>query len=182
MKNLDNTPFEPPGTMEYLAKALRILLLHRPTMAHVARDSNALRVGLALTACGGALSVLTSADLKTFVFFGLYAVAVLFLFAGFIHLLAGYSRGKEEYLGFVRICALSSMIDCLAVIPTVGALIAALWGIAVAVAATEEVYGLTRGRAVLCTLAAVFILWFFTILLAGGPLASFYPLEETSGL
>lgn len=173
MKNDDKLPVVPSGDFHYFRKAFEILLLNRATMEDIATDPHALRFGLAIAACGGALSVLPRANLKMFVFFGCYAVAAIFLFAGFLHVMAGYTKGKEHYMGLVRISAFASIIDGLAAIPVL-ALVITIWGMVVSVVATGEIYEISKGKAALYVLLSVAALWAMTLVLLTGPFGSFY--------
>jgi hypothetical protein len=173
VKKADKQPIEPFGNFHYFRKAFEILMLNRSTMQEIATDARALRFGLAVAACGGALSVLPRADFKMFLFFGCYSVAAIFLFAGFIHILAGYTKGKEHYMALIRISALASIADGLAAIPVL-ALLITLWGIVVSVVATEEIYEISKGKSCLYVLLSVAALWTITLLLLTGPFGSFY--------
>jgi hypothetical protein len=166
-------PLEPAGTFYYLRLAVEIVKLNRQAMGKVVGDEKALIFGLAITAVGAALTVVSHADVLGLFVFALVAIVTLFLFAGFVHLLAGYSKGKEEFLGLVRITALSGILDWLAVIPLTAVLVT-IWGLVVAIVATRQVYGVSKGRAVLFVFLSVSALWAISFVLFSGPLGTLY--------
>ena len=173
MQFQNDPQLEPAGALYYFKKALEVVKLNRLAMAEVARDENAIRFGLVVTAAGGALAMLPHAGLAGILVSGLYSLAALFLFAGFVHLFAGYSKGKEEFVGFVRIVALTGIIDWLAVIPMAG-LFAAIWSLVVAILAAQEVYQMAGGKATICILFAASALWIISLILFAGPLGFLY--------
>ena len=179
MPETDNEPLHPPRNFEYIQKAFQILFLNRSTMADVGTDPKALGFALVLAACGGALSVIPHTNWKAFLFFSFYAVVSLFLFSGFVHILAGYTKGKEHYMGLVRISGFASIIDGLAAFPVL-AIPVTIWGVTVAVVATQEIYGLSKGKAILYVLLSLSALWVVTILLLTGPFGYFYPPMDTT--
>ena len=168
---------EPVGALYYFKKAVEVVKLNRAAMSDVAGDVNAIRFGLVVTAIGGGLSVLSFASPGGLVVAAIYSVAALFLFSGFVHLTAGYSKGKEEFMGFVRILALSGIIDWIAIIPLLG-LFATVWSIVVAIHAAQQVYDLTKAKATICIILSVSALWLITTMLFTGPLGFLY---ETPG-
>jgi hypothetical protein len=173
MQDQGDPQFEPAGTFHYFRKAVEVVKLDRAAMAEVAQDSNSIRFGIAVTAIGGVLAVLPDANLIGIAVAALYSVAALLVFAGFVHIIAGYSMGKEKFLGLVRIIALSGIIDWLAIIPLAG-LFAAIWSVVIAVVATRHVYHLASGKAILCVLVSASALWLITATLFAGPLGSLY--------
>jgi hypothetical protein len=173
MESKHPVQFEPAGSFYYLKKAIEVVKLNRQVMEEIAGDNNALRFGLAITAIGGSLTVISHTDTEGLIVFALFAVGALFLFAGFVHLLAGYSKGKEEYMGFVRITALTGILDWLAVVPFT-ALFVTIWSVVVAVVATQEVYKVTKGKAILLVLLSASALWTIALVLFSGPLGFLY--------
>jgi hypothetical protein len=161
------------GLPYYAKLAIDTVRLNRRAMAVAAGDSGALRFGLVATALGGGFSVLFYTGWEGVVLFSLFSVGSIFLFSAFVHLFAGYTKGKTEFVGFMRIVALSGIIDWLAVIPF-AALIVTLWSIAIAVVGVQEVYGLNKGRAVFCVMMAACALWIITLILFSGPLGQWY--------
>ena len=137
MQSQNYPQFEPAGTLHYFKKAVDVVRLNRSAMAEVASDGNAIRFGLVITAIGGGLSVLPYTNLEGLFVAALYSLVALFLFAGFVHLIAGRLKGKEEFMGFVRIVALSSIIEWVAVIPQ-AAIFATIWSVVVAIVATRK--------------------------------------------
>lgn len=173
MQDKNQHQFDPRGTLHYFKKALDVVKLDRVAMAEVAQDGNAMRFGLAVTAAGGALAVLRNTNFAGIAVAALYSVAALFLFATLVHLVAGYSKDKEQFLGLVRIMALSGIIDCAALIPLLG-LFATVWSVVIAVVAAQEVYQLTKGRATACVILSVSAVWLITLTLFAGLLGSLY--------
>ncbi|HID28534.1 MAG TPA: hypothetical protein EYP19_00855, partial [Desulfobacterales bacterium] len=143
MQSQSTGQFEPAGIRDYFKKAVGVVKLDQTAMAHVAGDPNALRFGIAVTAIGGALAFLPSKTLAGVLVGAFFSILVLFLFAGFVHLFCGYSKGKQEFMGFVRIIGLSGIIDWAVIIPFAGLAIT-VWSVVISILATEEVYHLSR--------------------------------------
>ena len=173
MQDQKHVQFEPAGTLHYFRKAVEVIKLDRLAMAEVATDSKAIRFGLAVTAIGGALAVFPHSNFTGLAVAALYSMAALFLFAGFVHLIAGYSKGKEQYMGFVRIMALSGIIDWAVVIPLAG-LFATIWSLVIAVSATRQLYHQGAGKATFCVLLSASALWLITLVIFAGPLGFLY--------
>jgi hypothetical protein len=169
----DKPPPEEFGVRYYLTLAMETVRLNRDAMAVAAADTGALPFGLAATVLGNAFSVLFYTDWRGIVFFSLFSLAAVFLFVAFAHLFAGYTKGKAEFMGLLRIVALSGIIDWLAAIPF-AALVVTVWSIAIAVVGVQEVYRLTKGRAVFCVLLSACALWIITAVLFSGPLGEWY--------
>ena len=165
--------FEPAGFFDYFKKAIEVVKLNRLVMKEIAHDKHALKFGLAVTAIGGSLTVISHTKMEGLVVFALFAIGALFLFAGFVHLLAGYSKGKDEYMGFVRIIAVTGILDWLAVVPFT-ALFVTIWSVVVSVVATQEVYNASKGKAILFVLLAAAALWTMALVLFSGPLGFLY--------
>jgi len=169
--------FEPAGTLDYFKKAVQIVKLNQPAMAQVATDPNAIRFGIAVTAIGGALAFIPGKNLAAILIGALFSVLVLFLFAAIVHLFCGYSKGKQEFMGFVRIIGLSGIIDWAVIIPFAG-LIITVWSVVVSIVAAQEVYLLTRGRAIFVVLISAMILWTISLMIFTGPLAFVYEIPR----
>jgi len=165
--------FEPQGTFHCFKLAVQVVKLNRLAMAEVAGNTGAMRFGIGVTAMGGAIAVLPHTSLVASMVAALCSVGSLFLFAGFFHLIAGRSKGKEEFIAFVRIFALTGIIDWLAVLPLAG-LLATMWSVVVAIVAAEQVYELPRGKATLSVLFSVSALWVVTLVLLAGPLGQLF--------
>ncbi|MBW2171310.1 MAG: hypothetical protein JRF69_04910 [Deltaproteobacteria bacterium] len=162
--------FEPAGTFQYFRRAIEIIKLKQPTMVEVARDPNALRFGIAVTAMGGALAFIPGKSLAGVFVGALFSILALFLFAGFVHLFCGYSKGKEEYLGFARIVGLSGVLDWTVIIPLVG-LVATIWSVVISIVAAQVVYQSTGARATLAVLISAVVLWMIALSTFFGPLS-----------
>jgi len=173
MESKHPMPFEPSGAFHYIKLAIEIVKLNGQAMGQAAKDKNALTFGLAMTAIGGGLTVISHTDLRGLVVCVLFAVVTLFLFAAFVHLLAGYSKGKEEFLGLVRITALSGILDWLAVTPLT-ALLVTIWSVVVAVVATRKIYDLKKSKATVFVLLSASALWAIALVLFTGPLGVLY--------
>ena len=173
MQSQNHPQFEPAHTLHYFKKAVEVVKLDRAAMTEVAQNSNAMRFGLAVTAIGGALAVLTHTDFTGLAVAALYSVVALFLFAALVHLMAGYSKGREQFMGFVRIIALSGIIDWAALIPMAG-LFATMWSVVIAIVAAQGVYHLPRGKATLYVLLSASALWLITLTLFAGLLGYLY--------
>jgi hypothetical protein len=178
---MENLPqFEPHGTFHYFRLAVEVVKLNRGVMAEVATNTRIMSFGIGVTALSGAIVVLPYTNMIACMVAALFSVGSLFLFAGFLHLIAGRLRGKEEFMAFVRIFALTGIIDWVAVLPLAG-LLATIWSAVVAVVAAEQVYELSRGKAILCVLLSVFALWVVTLVLLAGPLGQLYDIPGPQG-
>jgi hypothetical protein len=146
-------------------------------MADVATDPHAIRFGIAVTAIGGALAFIPGNNLVGVLVGALFSILILFLFAGFVHLFCGYAKGKEEFMGFVRIIGLSGIIDWMVILPFT-ALIVTVWSVVISVVAAQKIYQLTRGKAILVVIISALILWTISVVLFAGPLSF---LQEVPG-
>jgi hypothetical protein len=173
MQNQNTSPFEPAGTLDYFKKAIEIVKLNKLTMAEVAADPNAIRFGIAVTAIGGALAFIPGQSLAGVLVGALFSILVLFLFGGLVHLLCGYSKDKQEFLGFVRIVGLSGIIDWMIILPFTG-LVVTVWSVVVAIVAAQEVYDLSGGKATSVVVISAMILWTISGMLFAGPLSFLY--------
>lgn len=167
----DNTDqFEPAGTFHYFRRAIEIIKLNQQTMAQVAGDANALRFGIAVTAIGGALAFIPGKSLAGVLVGALFSILALFLFSGFVHMFCGYSKGKEEYLGFARIVGLSGVLDWTVIMPLLG-LVTTIWSVVIAMVAAQVVYQSTSTRATVAVLISASILWMVALSIFHGPLS-----------
>ena len=173
MQNQSAGQFEPASTLDYLKKAIEIVKLNQSVMSQVAGDPNAIRFGIAVAAIGGALAFIPGNYLAGLLIGALFSIFALFLFAGLVHIFCGYSKGKHEFMGFVRIIALSSIIDLAFVIPFAG-LAVTVWSVVISIVAAQEVYHLTRGKATFIILISAMILWIITLMIFAGPLSFLY--------
>ena len=177
MQSETDGQFEPAGTGDYFKKAIQIIKLDRLAMAQVAGDPNAIRFGIAVTAIGGALAFVPSKSAAGALIGALFSILVLFLFSGFVHLLCGYSKGKEEFLGFVRIIGLSGVMDWVVIIPFVS-LVVAVWSIVVSIVAAQQVYQLTTGKATFVVMMSAALLWVVSLMIFAGPLSFLYEIPR----
>jgi len=168
-----NGQFQPASTGDYFKKAIQIIKLDRLAMAQVAGDPGAIRFGIAVAAIGGALAFVPSKSAAGTLIGALFSILVLFLFSGFVHLLCGYSKGKEEFLGFVRIIGVSSVMDWAVIIPFVS-LIVTVWSIVVSIIAAQQVYQLTTGKATFVVMMSAVLLWIVSFMIFAGPLSFLY--------
>ena len=173
MQSEDYPQLEPAGALHYFKKAVEVVKLNRQAMAEVAKDENAMRFGLAVTAIGGGLAALPHTNIEGVSVAALYSLAVLFLFAGFVHILAGRLKGKDEFMGFVRVMALSGIIDWVAAIPQ-AAIFVTIWSVMIAIVAAKEVYALTGNKSTLCVLLSTSAVWLISQALFSGLLGSLF--------
>jgi hypothetical protein len=177
MQSRNAGQFEPAGTLDYFRKAIEIIKLNRLTMAQVAGDLNALRFGVAATAIGGALAFIPGKSLAGVFIGALFSILALFLFSGFIHLFCGYSKGKDEYIGFARIIGLTGILDWTVIIPLVG-LVVTIWSVVIAIVATQVVYQSTGTRATFAVLISAVVLWTIALSLFFGPLSFLFDIPN----
>ena len=175
MENQSKRQFEPAGTLHYFKQAIEVVKLNQQAMAEVAADANAIRFGISVTAIGGALAFIPGNSLAGVFVGAVFSILVLFLFSGFVHLLCGYSKGKEEFMGFVRIIGLSGIIDWMVILPFTG-LVVTVWSVVISIVAAQKVYLLTRGRAVFAVVVSALIIWAIAGMLFAGPLSFLYPI------
>jgi hypothetical protein len=173
MQNHGTNQFEPAGTLDYFKKAIQIVKLNQLTMAEVAIDPNAIRFGIAVTAIGGALAFVPGKSVTGILVGALFSVFILFFFAGVVHLLCGYSKGKKEFMGFVRIIGLSGIIDWMVILPFT-ALAVTVWSVVISIVAAQKVYQLTGGKATFVVVISVMMLWIVSLMLFAGPLSFLY--------
>ena len=167
----DNTDrFEPTGTFYYFRRAIEIIKLNQQTMVQVAGDPNALGFGIAVTAIGGALAFIPGKTLAGVFIGALFSILALFLFSGFVHMFCGYSKGKEQYLGFARVVGLSGVLDWTVIVPLLGT-VATIWSVVIAVIAARVVYQSTGVRATLAVVISALFLWMATLSIFYGPLS-----------
>jgi hypothetical protein len=167
----DNTdPFEPTGTLYYFRRAIEVIKLNQQAMAQVAADPKALRFGIAVTAIGGALAFVPGNSLAGVFVGALFSILALFFFSGFVHMFCGYSKGKEEYLGFARVVGLSGVLDWTVIVPVLG-MVTTIWSVVIAVFAAQVVYQSTGVRAMLAIVISALFLWMVTLSIFYGPLS-----------
>ncbi|MBW1897180.1 MAG: hypothetical protein JRI47_08985, partial [Deltaproteobacteria bacterium] len=147
MQNRGSGQFEPTSTFDYFRKAIQIIKLHQPVMAEVAQDQNALRFGILVTAAGGALAFSPGKNLAAPLVGALFSILALFFFAALVHLFCGYAKGKQEFMGFVRIMAMAGILDWAVIVPYADGIVT-VWSVVVSIAAAGEVYHLGQARAV----------------------------------
>ena len=173
MQDRSTGQFEPANTLDYFKRAIEIVKLNQPAMSQVAGDPNAIRFGIAVTAIGGALAFIPGNSLAGLLVGAFFSILVLFLFAGLVHLFCGYSKGKQEFMGFVRIIGLSGIIDWAVIIPFAG-LAVAIWSVVISIVAAQKVYHLTRGKATFTVLISALALWMISLMIFAGPLSFLY--------
>lgn len=170
MEDQGTSQFEPANTLDYFKRAMEIVKLNQRAMAQVAGDPNAIRFGIAVTAIGGALAFVPGNSLAGLLVGAFFSILALFLFTGFVHLFCGYSKSRQEFMGFVRIIGLSGIIDWAVVIPFAGLAIT-IWSVVISIVAAQQVYQLTRGKAIFIVLTSALILWMITLMIFAGPLS-----------
>jgi hypothetical protein len=167
----DNTgEFEPAGTFYYFRRVIEIIKLNQETMAQVARDPYALRFGIGVTAIGGALAFVPGKSLAGIFVGAMFSILALFLFAGFVHMFCGYSKGKEEYLGFARVVGLAGVLDWTVIVPLLG-IVTTIWSVVIAIVAAQVVYRSTGAWATFAVLISAVFLWMAALSIFYGPLS-----------
>lgn len=177
MQSQNTGQFRPAGIFDYFRRAIEIIKLNQQTMTQVASDPNALRFGIVVTAIGGALAFIPG-KVPAGVFVGaLFSILALFLFSGFVHMFCGYSRGKEEYLGFARIVGLSGILDCTVITPLLG-IVVTIWSVVISIVAAQVVYNSTGARATLAVLISALVLWMIALSTFFGPLSFLFDIPN----
>jgi hypothetical protein len=170
MQDDDTGQFEPAGTFDYFRRAIEIIKLNRQTMAQVAIDPNALRFGIVVTAIGGALAFIPGKNLLGVFVGAFFSVGALFFFSGCVHMFCGYSKGKEEYFGFVRVLGVAGVLDWTVIIPLLG-VVTTIWSVVIAIVAAQVVYQSTSAKATLAVLISAVFLWMVVLSIFHGPLS-----------
>lgn len=143
--------------------AWRIVKLEKPAAQEAADDREGLLPTLIVMAIGGALGAAGGSFFNPVVVGAGIVLGPLFsaIFIGIYHLIALAFGGKATYLQYLQSAGLGTgLVSWVGVIPFVGGLIQ-LWGIPVAVVATEQVHGLDRTKAVMVVLIPVVLLLLF---------------------
>jgi hypothetical protein len=163
---------EPKNPFVYFKKALQIIQLRPPAMMEVAEDPGALSFGIVVTAIGGVLSFAPGRGPVALLIGALFSIFVLFFFAALVHLFCGYSKGKQEFIGFLRIVAVAGILDWTVVVPHAHMVIA-VWSIVVSIVSARQVYQLSVAKAILAVLMSAVILWIISLMIFTGPLSSY---------
>ncbi len=141
-----------------LTRAWAIVTLDREAIREVAGDENALVPALVITAIGGLLGSLVTMNPVFWVGGVVFSLVALVVFAGILYLLAVLFGGQGDFLSLFRVLGHGSgLVSWAGIVPVVGSL-AGLWSIPIAVIAVEDLYGLTRGKAIAVVLIPVAVL------------------------
>ena len=139
-----------------LRNAWSIVKLDRATMREVMASENSLVPALVILAIGGALTGVGTLNPMAIIMNVVLVPVVAFIWTGILHLLAGLFGGKGQYVGFFGGYGHGvGLVNWVGVVPLVGALVATVYGIVVAVFLVEENYGLPTGKAVAVVLIPV---------------------------
>ncbi len=141
-----------------LRRAWAIVTLDRAAMRETAADPQALVPGLVITAIGGALSAIGSFQFLLIPVTAALAVVFVAIGAAIFWGLGLAFGGKAEFVPLFRVFLHAQLTNWASLIPFVGGVVAAVWGIVVAVVTLEEVHGLSRGKAVAVVLIPVLLL------------------------
>jgi hypothetical protein len=136
--------------VDALKEALELVKLNRKAYARVAGNPATFTWALAITALAGValgfnLKVIAAAGFLWMPFFMLLS---LFIVTGLYHILAILLGGRGDYMGFVRIVGLSSILGWASMITFVGFIIG-LWRLVVIFIALEEHYKLDTVKAII---------------------------------
>jgi len=142
-----------------LARAWAIVTLNKEAVRQVAEDENALIPALLITAIGGLLGTLITMNPAFWVGSLVLSIVGLVIGAGILHLLAVLFGGQGDWAGLFKALGHGSgLVSWAGIVPVVGGLIG-LWSIPIAVISVEELYGLTRGKAIAVVLIPVVVMF-----------------------
>ncbi len=138
-----------------LARAWAIVTLDKAAVREVGEDENALLPALLITAIGGLLGTLITMHPTLWVAGLVLSIVGLVIGAAILHLLAILFGGQGAWADLFKVLGHGAgLVSWARIVPIVG-WIAGFWSIPVAVIAVEELYGLTRGKAIAVVLIPV---------------------------
>lgn len=162
-----------------LNKAIEIVKLNGPVAAEVGRDEQSLKPGLVFIAGSGLAAGISSlfqhGGIGGLIAMPITAIIGYFIGVGILHLVATVAfGGKGGFMTLLRAESHASIIGWAGIIPFVGAVLG-LWHIPVTIVILENVYGMTRQKAIatVAVIAGFFVLialmlaLFFGALLGG---------------
>jgi hypothetical protein len=148
--------------IHYLKQAIAIARFNDKAILQASRDNNAFLYGVPLWLVAN-IPVATPAIAAQGFAFPLSVVVLVFalpfvlvaqiLIWGIFHLAARFIlKGKGTWAGIVRVMLLGSIVSLFTIIPLVGPILAALWGLAILMLAFENVHRIPRMHAFAITL------------------------------
>jgi hypothetical protein len=146
-----------------LRKAIDIVKLNGPVAAEVARDEQSFGPGLIFVAAAGLAGAIGGLRHGGggLISGPIAAIIGYFIGVGILHFVATvFFGGKGEYLALFRAESHAAILGWAGIIPFIGWLVG-LWHLPVTVVILENVYGMTREKAVL---TVVVIVGFFVLL------------------
>jgi len=159
-----------------LNKAIEIVKLNGSVAGEVGRDEQSLQPGLVFVAISG-LAAGVSALFQHGGVGGLIAAPIAaivgtFVGVGILHLVATVAfGGKGDFMSLLRAESHAAIIGWAALIPFIGSILG-LWHIPVTVVILENVYGMTRQKAIatVAVIAGFFLLFGLVLVLFFGAL------------
>jgi hypothetical protein len=154
--------------VEYVKQALDIIQLKPDAIDRARGDEEAFTMGLVVIALAGIGAGVGALSPVGIVGFPVFYLAVAFIGAGILHLIATVAFGGEgEFVNFFRPFALAYVLAWVNVIWALNYVLsplAGLWMCVVWVVCIEREYGLDRTRAIATVAIPVAILFFFGML------------------
>jgi len=161
------------GFGDYVKRGIEIVKLDSSAVMHASRDANAFSMGLLVLLIAGIASAIGQLNLFGIIINPIGTIIGAFVWVGILHIFALLFGGRASYSELFRPLALAMVLNWITVIPLLGVFLgflAGVWQIVVSVVAVENVYRLSRGKAiavVLIPLAMLFILAFCFVFFVG---------------
>ncbi len=148
---------------------IEIVKLNKKVIIKVSKDANAIGVGIGIVALSGVALAIGSLDPFSVFILPISAIVVSFIGIGIFHLLATLFGGTGNFIDFYKAASHGYVIHWISAIPIIGPILnffASLWMLVMYVVIIENVYKLTRGKAIVVVLIPIIILMIIGIILA----------------
>jgi hypothetical protein len=144
---------------DYLKKGWEVVKLKVEAIDQLAHDDKAFGPAVGVIAISGACWGIWSFLFVGIIVGPIVSLICFFIFTGIVHLVAAVLfGGKGEFKQFFSPIGCAAFITWIGIIPFIGtffAVLAWLWLLVPSVVAVEKVYGLDRGKAIVCVAAPV---------------------------
>jgi hypothetical protein len=157
-----------------LNKAIEIVKLNGSAASEVGRDEQSLQPGLVFIAvsglAAGVAALFQHGGIGGLIAAPIAAIVGTFVGVGILHLVATVAFGaKGDFMALLRAESHAAIIGWAGIIPFVGSMLG-LWHIPVTVVILENVYGMTRQKAIatVAVIAGFFLLVGLLLVVVGG--------------
>ena len=153
---------------QVIERIQRVLRLDSAVFPEIADDESALGPAVGIAALASVIASITGQGgfIGRIVAGAVGAVIGLFIWTGIIFLMSKAFGGKATYGQLVRPLGFSSAPYALAIVPVLGALVGAIWGLIIQIRAVREVNEVGDGTAIAIVLIPFAILFVLAIILA----------------